>query len=680
MRLHHRWFSVLVIALAVTAAPRVARAVQVATGTGSGIGGDLVDITLSTGNLTGLNIRSLQFSMSYNANYVTAVDVLESGTAVGAAGWGDATFNVTSSAVSVSHAGSAALTGAGPLIRIRFLINPAQLNAANTTLTLSNFVFNEGVPNDTTSNGSITISATPIITVSPNTGDVIRTQTLQFNVSGSVTNPVTWGTTDGTLATISASGLLTGVAPGTVRVFAVDNAGRRDTTDNAVTIYGMGLAAGSKSVVQGQTVVVPFNVTSLDGLGIRSGQFRVAYDSARVKPVSLNTGINTLLQNYGPATMGDNGTFLIVDFVGSTDLGGTGPLCTITFRASTLNSGGSGLVLSNAIFNENLPAKTTNGTLTVTGLPGISVTPDQISLLAGQNQTFTATGATPPVVWSVEDPTLATINSNGILTAVKGGVTRVRAVDALGAIDYSTALTIDDFRATLGTVAGPPGATVLVPITSDRVLGALDIRSLQYGVTFNPTWITAARASTGGLISVWGAANVEDDVPGGRINVAAAGVNPMPGTGTVLHQIEFDIAPGAAPGTNIPITLVSFMCNEGSPRALIVNGTIQVRTTADAPAPGGLLLELARCEPNPVRAGARFRFTVPAAAATLDLGIFDLGGRRLRTLASGALAAGEHDVAWDGRDEHGQSLAAGLYFYRLSWQGRTLSRKLVVTR
>ena len=160
------WF-VLALALLAAGAPRPADAVQVTTGAGSGLAGQTVDITLSTGNLTGLGIVSLQFDLTYFANRVTAVDVIEAGTSVGAAGWGDATFNVTSGKITVSHAGTTPLTGSGPLLVIRFLVNPAQLAASSTPLTLSNFVFNEGVPNDTTTNNTLTIqmASTGVLTL-----------------------------------------------------------------------------------------------------------------------------------------------------------------------------------------------------------------------------------------------------------------------------------------------------------------------------------------------------------------------------------------------------------------------------------------------------------------------------------------------------------------------------------
>lgn len=684
MRRSHRatvgWIAALAAAVTLfTAAP--AAAVQVTTGTGSGIAGQTVDITIGTGNLTGLGIQSFQFSLSYNANLVTATDVIEAGTAVGNAGWGDATFGVTSGKISVSHAGTAALTGSGPLVIIRFLINPAQLSATSTALTLSNFTFNEGVPNDTTGNGSITINATPIITVSPNTGELVRTQTLAFSVSGSVTQPVTWFTTDPSVATIAGTGplaaTLTGVGPGSVRVFAVDNAGRRDTTDGDILVRGMSLAAGAVVTPVGQVATLPITVSSLSGLGIRAGQFKLTYSGTVLTATGVTTPPGTLLNGWGPATLGQSSGTCTVDFAGPSDLSGSGTLCYVTF--ATPASGFAGITVSNALFNEIYPAKTTNGSVNVTALPTITVSPDDVTLLAGQTQQFTVSGsATLPIAWSTLDPSIASITSGGLLTALSGGVTKVQAVDAIGATDLTTAVRVYDFRATCATVAAPPGATVRVPIRVDRDVSGLGIRSLQYVLTYNSTHILQARSLGTGLVSVWGTGRVTNQSPG-RLVIAEAGSAAL-GTGSSdLEVLEFDLSPSVPVGTNLPITVTGFTCNEGLPLPQVVNGMIQVRTTADVTAGGDAALSFALPEPNPASGSLRLRWTLPeGGGGAASLAVFGVDGARVRTLSERSAGAGEHELSWDLRDAAGRRVPAGLYFAALDWQGRRLTRRVVV--
>ncbi len=67
--------------------------------------------------------------------------------------------------------------------------------------------------------------------------------------------------------------------------------------------------------------------------------------------------------------------------------------------------------------------------------------------------------------------------------------------------------------------------------------------------------------------------------------------------------------------------------------------------------------------PNPART-ARLSFTLPKAA-NVDIGIYDVAGRRLATLASGTLDAGVHSREWSGKDASGHDVGAGVYFARL---------------
>jgi uncharacterized repeat protein (TIGR01451 family) len=68
--------------------------------------------------------------------------------------------------------------------------------------------------------------------------------------------------------------------------------------------------------------------------------------------------------------------------------------------------------------------------------------------------------------------------------------------------------------------------------------------------------------------------------------------------------------------------------------------------------------------PNPFRDATSFRFSLPAPAST-QLSVFDVTGRRVRTLLDRPLEAGQFDARWDGRDEGGRAVAPGVYFVRL---------------
>ncbi len=55
----------------------------------------------------------------------------------------------------------------------------------------------------------------------------------------------------------------------------------------------------------------------------------------------------------------------------------------------------------------------------------------------------------------------------------------------------------------------------------------------------------------------------------------------------------------------------------------------------------------------------------------ISLGVYDLLGRRIARVSGAASGRGRHEAAWDGRDERGRSVAAGIYFLRLDVAGES---------
>ncbi len=90
---------------------------------------------------------------------------------------------------------------------------------------------------------------------------------------------------------------------------------------------------------------------------------------------------------------------------------------------------------------------------------------------------------------------------------------------------------------------------------------------------------------------------------------------------------------------------------------------------------------LRRGHPNPMQ-GSRMTigFRVPSGAGEVELAVFDVRGRRVRMVVSEALAPGEHERIWDGRDRAGAPVASGVYFWRLEVGGQVEIQKMVVLR
>jgi len=58
--------------------------------------------------------------------------------------------------------------------------------------------------------------------------------------------------------------------------------------------------------------------------------------------------------------------------------------------------------------------------------------------------------------------------------------------------------------------------------------------------------------------------------------------------------------------------------------------------------------------------------------------VYGVDGRLVRTVYEGAAGAGPYELRWDARTRSGRRAAPGLYFGRLEWSGRALTRSFVV--
>lgn len=92
-------------------------------------------------------------------------------------------------------------------------------------------------------------------------------------------------------------------------------------------------------------------------------------------------------------------------------------------------------------------------------------------------------------------------------------------------------------------------------------------------------------------------------------------------------------------------------------------------------------LALEQNHPNPFNSGTAIRFRLTGSAPQpVRLEVFNALGQSLAVLVDGPLGPGEHVAHWDGRLRDGEAAATGVYIYRLTAGGQTLSRKLVLTR
>jgi hypothetical protein len=81
-------------------------------------------------------------------------------------------------------------------------------------------------------------------------------------------------------------------------------------------------------------------------------------------------------------------------------------------------------------------------------------------------------------------------------------------------------------------------------------------------------------------------------------------------------------------------------------------------------------------QPNPFRRSTDLLFSL-ARPGRVELTIHDVTGRRVADLSQAQLSPGEHTVSWNGRDENGRELPAGVYFARLRSGDQETTSKVV---
>ncbi len=526
-------------------------------------------------SLTGENVYSYQLQISFYASRLSAHSVLTTGTI--SESFSMSFNNSVSGQVTIAGAGSSALTGTGVLLYIQF----EALNSGSSPISFTgveNNFFNEGSPSIIFNNGSINISALPTIWVSPNTGLLTIGDSLQFTAGGGIA-PYQWSVTNGTAASIDSLGMLTAIGVGFTQVVAEDSMGIIDTTNGFIEVRALRLSIPDTTVIQGQTFDVPIYTTDISGLDITAGSFTLTYTSSRLAAVDVIT-TGTLLSGYNAPTFNINDGQIEIAFAGSDTLDGQGILLYVQMTASLQNYGGTYISFSNILFNEDLLATSQNGYCYINHLPTLNVTPNTANLIAGDSLQFNVSGGTPPYEWTSSDTTVATINNDGLLYAIKSGVIIVSVTDSLGATDSSGNIYIYDTRVIIPDTTGPVGLTYDLPIYIGELPAGQSVFSIEMTINYETPELQAIEVvDDGTLTDGWSFAQ---DITSGQITFAGASASSFSSAG-VMVKVKFQLTGELSIGENAWVNINDILLNEGIPLPWTVNGSITGATSKPDP-------------------------------------------------------------------------------------------------
>jgi hypothetical protein len=107
----------------------------------------------------------------------------------------------------------------------------------------------------------------------------------------------------------------------------------------------------------------------------------------------------------------------------------------------------------------------------------------------------------------------------------------------------------------------------------------------------------------------------------------------------------------------------------------LIDPTSSAHETIENILPGGI--EILGNYPNPFNSATNIGFVIPQKGH-VTVEAFDLLGRKVGNIYDGELEAGKTTITWDAESEtvNGE-LSSGIYFYKISMQGRSVSGKMI---
>ncbi len=203
--------------------------------------------------------------------------------------------------------------------------------------------------------------------------------------------------------------------------------------------------------------------------------------------------------------------------------------------------------------------------------------------------------------------------------------------------------------------------------------GSGGLQVVDVSIPGDPRIVAAAATPAGAMgVAVFGdCAYVADDFSG--LQVIA--LTRYPG-GIVTASLQGGaVTPGNARGV---AATGSFACIAGGSAGLHVL-PLQCElpsTIADARAE---TRGCVRAAPNPTPRESSIDFDLPAAGR-VRVTIHDVSGRQVRSLHSGVLSAGPHDLIWDAHDDGGRQVAPGIYLARVATADGVGTTRVVILR
>ncbi|MFH0930743.1 MAG: cohesin domain-containing protein [Candidatus Zixiibacteriota bacterium] len=233
---------------------------------------------------------------------------------------------------------------------------------------------------------------------------------------------------------------------------------------------------------------------------------------------------------------------------------------------------------------------------------------------------------------------------------------------------------------------GAPGDVIKVPILVKDILPSDTVWSADIIISYDPA---IAQVETvifsGTLVSGW---FYEFKIFNDSIIIALAGADSISGSGTLAY-LKLKVPSSALPGDTSILHFRKMVFNDGAPPVSFKDGVLRITPTSVSENENLNLpqnFNLGQNFPNPFNPTT----TIPFKVKSLEFGVgrpthttlivYNILGQRIRSLVDENLNSGTYQLIWDAKNDKGEKVPSGVYFYRLTSGDISEVRKMVLLR
>ena len=630
----------------------------------SGSPDDTLHIT--TGDLTGKNVFSFQFTLSYTKNVVYVTNALKSGLSNASGSLMNVNADTANGKITVAWASGSALSGSGTLVDIVVHYR----NVGTTSLSFNNtFTYNSGTPAVTAPDGQVIIPSIAVgfgnmsalvgdtVLIPITTTALLSTDNVYSFDFTATYNPAVLKMLDAqTTGTISASGLYSKNINNTAGTIKVAWAGgTKLVTSGGTLIYLKAVVISAGTSTQTLTAFEYNNGTPTAGglSGTLTASVVVTYKVSGM--VSYKNSANTPLKNVVVTLTPTSGAPMVAttDATGAYMFSG---LSAGTFTVSVAKTGDWGGVnasdaLQAARYFQNLVTldsiQVLAGDVTNSGTVNNSDALDIVRRYVGLISAFTK----PDWTFLPSSQSVTITNSNVVVNVIALATGDIN--ESYTPSNTPKAAAIALYSKTEMNVK--PGTTFEVPISvaNDMQVGAI---SLKLSYPSSLVRFDGISVSGNGIL-----ANEKDGVISLAWADLSGGNNPLNlRNNSVLATVKFTANKNLADGSNLTFDLLpgsEFVDAKGA--ALNSSSLLVPEVNFTSPS----TFAVKQNYPNPFNPSTTIDFSLPESG-NVTLTIYNITGQEVAKLVNGVQNAGSHKVVWNA-----SNLSSGIYFYRLNFDG-----------